>query len=141
MNNLIIKRSQIVEAQINGSPAIGKKYNFLEIPNISRNNIILYGIEAFTANQLSKTPNNNVVIPVADQTGVVVTLRDNSKREFVYQIPYFTLIRANNGGFIVMVKPRIINLTDCYIQIVQVGTITTQMVAAFNLYYSIVGED
>ena len=141
MNNLIIKRSQICEAQINGTPAVGKKYNFLEIPNISRNNIILYGIEAFTAAQLAKTPNNNVVIPSADQVGVVVTLRDNSKREFVYQIPYYDLIRANNGGFIVMVKPRIINLTDCYIQIVQVGGITASMVAAFNLYYSIVGED
>ena len=81
------------------------------------------------------------MIPQADQVGVVVTLRDNSKREFVYQIPYYTLIRANNGGFIVMVKPRIINLTDCYVQIVQVGGITTNMVAAFNLYYSIVGED
>jgi hypothetical protein len=40
-----------------------------------------------------------------------------------------------------MVKPRIINLTDCYVQIVQVGGITTNMVGAFNLYYSIVGED
>lgn len=141
MNNLIIKRSQIVEAQFTGTPAVGKKYNFLEIPNISRNNIILYGIEAFTDAELAVTPNNNVVIPNADEVGVVVTLRDNSKREFVYQIPYFTLIRANNGGFIVMVKPRIINLTDCYVQITQVGGITSNMVAAFNLYYSIVGED
>jgi hypothetical protein len=141
MNNLIIKRSQIVEAQFTGSPSLGKKYNFLEIPNLSRNNIILYGFEAFTAAQLAVTPNNNVVIPQADQTGVVVTLRDNNKREFVYQIPYYTLIRANNGGFIVMVKPRIINLTDCYVQIVDVGSITQNMVAAFNLYYSIVGEE
>jgi hypothetical protein len=141
MNNLIIKRSQIVEAQFTGSPSVGKKYNFLEIPNLSRNNIILYGFEAFTAAQLAVTPNNNVVIPQADQTGVVVTLRDNNKREFVYQIPAYTLIRANNGGFIIMVKPRIINLTDCYVQIVDVGTITQNMVAAFNLYYSIVGEE
>jgi hypothetical protein len=141
MNNLIIKRSQIVEAQFTGSPSLGKKYNFLEIPNLSRNNIILYGFEAFTAAQLSVTPNNNVVIPQADQVGVVVTLRDNNKREFVYQVPYYTLIRANNGGFIIMVKPRIINLTDCYVQITDVGTITGNMVAAFNLYYSIVGEE
>ena len=141
MNNLIIKRSQIVEAQFTGSPSVGKKYNFLEIPNLSRNNIILYGFEAFTDAQLAVTPNNNVVIPQADQTGVVVTLRDNNKREFVYQIPAYTLIRANNGGFIIMVKPRIINLTDCYVQIVDVGTITQNMVIAFNLYYSIVGEE
>lgn len=141
MNNLIIKRSQIVEAQFTGTPSTGKKYNFLEIPNLSRNNIILYGFEAFTAAQLSTTPNNNVVIASADQVNVVVTLRDNNKREFVYQVPYYTLIRANNGGFIVMVKPRIINLTDCYVQITSAGSIASNQVACFNLYYSIVGED
>jgi len=141
MNNLIIKRSQIVEAQFTGTPSVGKKYNFLEIPNLSRNNIILYGFEAFTAAQLSTTPNNNTVIASADQVNVVVTLRDNNKREFVYQVPYYTLIRANNGGFIVMVKPRIINLTDCYVQITSAGTISSNQVATFNLYYSIVGED
>ena len=46
MNNLIIKRSQLVEAQFTGTPAAGKKYQFTEVPNISRNNIIIYGFEA-----------------------------------------------------------------------------------------------
>ena len=45
MNNLIIKRSQLVEAQFTGTPAIGKKYAFTQVPNISRNNIIIYGFE------------------------------------------------------------------------------------------------
>lgn len=91
MNNLIIKRSQIVEAQFTGSPSVGKKYNFLEIPNLSRNNIILYGFEAFTDAQLAVTPNNNVVIPQADQTGVVVTLRDNNKENLYIKSPTILL--------------------------------------------------
>jgi len=141
MNNLIIKRSQLVEAQVVGTPAVGRKYQFLQVPNLARNNVILYGLEAFTADQLSVTPNNNTVIAAADQDQVVVTLRDNNKNEFLYQIPYYTLIRANNGGFIVMLKPRIINLTDCYIQLTSTTGIGTDEVACFNLYYSIVGEE
>jgi len=141
MNNLIIKRSQLVEAQFVGTPAVGRKYQFLEVPNLARNNVILYGIEAFTADQLSTTPNNNTVIAAADQDQVVVTLRDNNKNEFLYQIPYYTLIRANNGGFIVLLKPRIINLTDCYVQLTNTTGVSTDEVACFNLYYSIVGEE
>ena len=141
MNNLIIKRSQLVEAQVVGTPAVGRKYQFLEVPNLARNNVILYGLEAFTADQLSTTPNNNTVIAAADQDQVVVTLRDNNKNEFLYQIPYYTLIRANNGGFIVLLKPRIINLTDCYVQLTNTAGVSTDEVACFNLYYSIVGEE
>jgi spore maturation protein SpmB len=55
MNNLIIKRSQLVEATFVGGAAAGKKYQFTEVPNLSRNNIIVYGFEAFTATQLSIT--------------------------------------------------------------------------------------
>jgi|GEM_PF-858256 hypothetical protein len=141
MNNIIIKRSQIVECQFTGTPATNKRYPFLTIPNLSRNNIILYGIEALTADQLAVTPNSNTVIASSNAVNVVVTLRDNNKDEFLYQYPIYNLIRANVGGFFTLIKPRIINLTDCVCQLVAAGTIATNQVAAFNLIYSIVGED
>lgn len=141
MNNLIIKRSQIVECQFTGTPATNKRYPFLVIPNLSRNNIILYGIEALTADQLAVTPNSNTVIASSNAVNVVVTLRDNNKDEFLYQYPIYNLIRRNVGGFFTLLKPRIINLTDCSCQLVSAGTISTNQVAAFNLIYSIVGED
>ena len=140
MNNLIIKRSQIVRAQITGTPAVGNKYYFTDVPNISRLNCILYGFEIFTAAQLAKTPQNETVIPQATQDQVVITWRDNNKIEFVYQMPIYTAIRANNGGFIVLLKPRIINLTDSYIQLTGATGISTNEVVAANIYYDIVGE-
>lgn len=141
MNNLIIKRSQIVECQFTGTIATNKRYPFLTIPNLSRNNIILYGIEALTADQLAVTPNSNVVIASSNVDGVVVTLRDNNKDEFMYQFPCYNLVRQYVGGFYTLIKPRIINLTDCSCQLTAVGTIATNEVIAFNLIYSIVGED
>jgi len=141
MNNLIIKRSQIAEAQITGAPAVGKKYPFTQIPNLSRNNIVIYGFEVFTADQLSNTPSNNTVISTDAQADVVITFVDNNNEERVFQIPIYTLISSNNGGFIRMVKPFIMNLTKCYIQLVATGNVNTDEVLALNLYYSIVGQD
>jgi hypothetical protein len=136
MNNLIIKRSQIVEARLAGSLAVGNRYYFQDIPNLSRNNVILYGIEAFTESQLAVAPSGNTVVGAS--TGIVVTLRDNMKQEFMYQVPYFTLIRANNGGFVTMFKPQLINLTDCYIQALSAGTLAANQSVAFNFYYDLV---
>jgi hypothetical protein len=141
MNNLIIKRSQLIEAQFTGTPAAGKKYQFTEIPNISRNNIIVYGFEAFTATQLAVTPNNNTVIASGVSDQLVVTLIDNDNKERVYQLPYYTAIRSLNGGFVLMVKPFILNLTRSYVQITSATGISANEVASINLYYSIVGED
>ena len=141
MNNLIIKRSQLIEAQFTGTPATGKKYQFTEIPNISRNNIVIYGFEAFTSTQLAVTPNNNTVVSSGVQDQLVVALIDNDNKERVYQLPYYTAIRSLNGGFVLMVKPFILNLTRSYVQITDATGISANQVASINLYYSIVGED
>ena len=141
MNNLIIKRSQLIEAQFTGTPATGKKYQFTEIPNISRNNIVVYGFEAFTATQLAVTPNNNTVVAAGVSDQLVVTLIDSDNKERIYQLPYYTAIRSLNGGFVLMVKPFILNLTRSYVQITSATGISANEVASINLYYSIVGED
>jgi hypothetical protein len=141
MNNLIIKRSQLIEAQFTGTPATGKKYQFTEIPNISRNNIVIYGFEAFTATQLAVTPNNNTVVASSVSDQLVVTLIDSDNKERIYQLPYYTAIRSLNGGFVLMVKPFILNLTRSYVQITSATGISANEVASFNLYYSIVGEN
>ena len=41
MNNIIIKQSQLVTATINGTPTVNRRYKFDDIPNLSRNNIIV----------------------------------------------------------------------------------------------------
>lgn len=140
MYNLIIKRSQLIEAQITGTPAAGKKYPFTQVPNISRNNIIVYGFEVFTASQLAVTPNNNTVISAGALTGLTATFVDENNVERVYQIPGYTLVSSLNGGFIRMVKPFIFNLTKSYIQMTDVSSVNTDEVASLNLYYSLIGE-
>lgn len=140
MNNLIIKRSQLVRAQITGTPTLGNKFYFTDVPNLGRNGTILYGFEIFTATQLAKTPQNETVISGSAVSQVTITWRDNNKVEFVYQMPIYTAVRSLNGGFIVLIKPRIINLTDSYIQLTSTAGINSNEVVAANIYYDVVGE-
>ena len=136
MNNLVIKRSQQIEFRLTGSIATGKRYFATDIPNLSRNNVVVYGIEFFVAAQEATTPTGNTV--TSTSTGTVVTLRDNKKQEFMYQVPQYTLIRANNAGLIVLLKPRIINLTDCYVQLTNTTSINLGESVAANIYYDLV---
>jgi len=138
MNNIIVKNSQLVTATINGTPTINRRYKFDDIPNLSRNNIILYGIEAYSASQLVSTSDGSDVLAAADTIGVTVTLKDNQNNEFIYQMPYYNLIRSNNGGFVILLEPKVINLTDCYIQINNALSIAEGDKAVFNFYYDFV---
>ena len=136
MNNLVIKRSQQIEFRLTGSIATGKRFFATDIPNLSALNCVVYGIEFFSATQEATTPTGNTV--VGTTTGIAVTLRDNKKQEFMYQVPMYTLIRANNAGLIVLLKPRIINLTDCYVQLTNTTGITLGESVAANIYYDLI---
>ena len=136
MNNLVIKRSQLVEFPITGTPTTLRRYTARTVQNLSRNNIILYGIECYTEDQLAATPSGGAVIDTADANQVVLTLMD----QFLYNAPIISLIRANVGGFVTILKPRIINLSDCYIQLTDATGIATNESVVFNFYYDLIGE-
>lgn len=138
MNNIIIKNSQLVTATIEGTPTVNRRYKFNDIPNLSRNNIVLYGIEAYSASQLSNTADGGDIVALNDSLGITVTLKDNNNNEFVYQMPYYNLIRSQNGGFVVLLEPKIINLTDCYIQLNSTLGLADGDQAVFNFYYDFV---
>ena len=140
MNNLVIKRSQIVEFQITGTPTTLRRYAPIVIPNLARNNIILYGIECYTADQLALTPSGNTVIPTLTSDQVTLTLVDTNKDQFIYNTPIYSLIRANVGGFVTIMKPRLINLQDCFISLTSAAGLATDQVVAFNFYYQLIGE-
>jgi hypothetical protein len=140
MNNLVIKRSQLVEFQITGTPTTLKRYGAIPIPNLQRNNIILYGVECYFRDQLAASPSGNTVVATAQQDQVVVTFVDTNKDQFIYNAPTYSLVRANVGGFVSIFKPRVINLNDAYIQLTNAAGVNTNEVVVFNLYYQLVGE-
>jgi hypothetical protein len=134
MYSLAIKRTQLVECVLN-TVAVGQRFQFQDVPEISRNNIVLYGIEAFTATQLVTSPDARTVVPIG--TGLVVNLKNALNEEFVYNIPYFSLIRSQNGGFFFSFAEGIdIQLTNCTVQITNNTSLVANQAAVFNLVYA-----
>jgi hypothetical protein len=140
MNNLIARRSQIVEAQFTGNLAQGQKYPFTQDPNISRKNIVIYGIEAYTDIDLNYTSSGNHVVYDGAEVSIVVTFVDANNVERIYQIPYNSLLASKNKGFIRMIKPFTIDLTKSYVQLTDTGYVGSGQCAVFNLYYTYEGE-
>lgn len=135
MNNLWIKNSQLVEFQFRGSVDANRRYPATDVPNLSRNNIMLYGFEVYAATQVSTAPSGNTVIADADVDKIFLTLRDINKKEFVYQYPLYNLIRSNVGGFVTLIKPRRINLTDCNVIVSDTTGIGANEVVLLNMFY------
>ena|SRR5690606_14272990 len=138
MNNLIIGKSQLVEAPIIPNPAFGLQAFFADIPNISKGNIKLYGIEAYSATQVATSPNGLTVIAAVDVPLLLVTLVTVKNEKIMEDTPYFDLIRANNGGFITLLNNYQIDLTKCYVKLQGGGTMSQNDTMLFNLYYDLI---
>lgn len=139
MNNLIVDHSQLVEAIIPASPGFGTTAQFQDIPNISKNNIELYALECYSADQIAKTQNGLDVIAAADVSNIIFTLvtSDNNYKQ-IENVPYYNYIRSNNGGFVVLLNNIKIDLTKCFITIVNAGTLAEDQACLFNLYYNLI---
>ena len=134
MYSAVYEKTQMVSAVI-GAASVGLEFNFEDVPNISRNDIEIYGIQAFSDGQLAADEQGRTVIAAADAVNLTVTLEDNEKRVHLQDVPYYSLISSQNGGFTALVKPFVLNLTQCRIKINAAGTLAADQVAVFNILY------
>ena len=139
MNNLIVDHSQLVQAIIPANPGYGTTANFQDIPNISKNNIELYALECYSAEQIAVTQDGLDVIAAADVPNIIFTLVTSEKNyKQVENVPYYNYIRSNNGGFVVLLNNIKIDLTKCFITIVNAGSLVENQACLFNLYYNLI---
>lgn len=130
MQDLKIKNAIQVEVTF-GTVAAGQKYYFPDVPQLR--NVTTHGLEAFASTQLTTTPNGKTVFSntYVPTVMVVLSVGDN---EDVYQIPYYTLISSNNGGFIREFADLKININKSYLQLNATG-ITAGHAASLVWYY------
>jgi hypothetical protein len=117
MQNVIIHRSVLAEARITATPAIGQRFFFDDIPDISKNNIVVYGIIGYSATQLSTSPQQRTVIAAAGIPSVALTIVDANNVQLVQQMPVYDTVRSLNGGFVATFDNLPMNLTRSYIEI------------------------
>lgn len=135
-DTLIIKQSQLVEAVITAAPAVGLQFNFSDNQELSHNNIELYALQAYSEAQLAKSPiSQATLVGTTGVPSVVVTFVDDTNNEVVQRIPLYDIIRSNNGGFYTLVEPLRVNLTKCYIQLVDTTGLSINESVVFNFVY------
>ncbi len=117
MQNAIIERSVLAEARIVAAPGIGQRYFFDDIPDISKNNILVYGIIGYSATQMVTSPQQRPVIAAAAVPSVSFTLVDSNNVQLVQQMAVYDTIRSLNGGFVAIFDNLPMNLTRSYIEI------------------------
>lgn len=134
MNNLLIKKSELVEIYI-AATAAGSVSLFRPSQNLIGKKIRVYGLAAYTASQIAVAPSGRTVIPNADAVNLVVNLVENANDSSIDAHPYYDLIRANVGGFVTLVEPRIFDIDKCFLQGMAAGTLATTQSALINIYY------
>jgi len=132
---VVIKKSLGVEVNIKTAND-GDQFFLPDNQIIRGQRVRVYGIEAFTGDQLSKTPGALTMATATATTGLMVNLVDAGNSNRVYQIPYYTFISSNNGGFIREFEPFEMVLTKSFIQIVDASVLTAGTGVYFHLIYS-----
>jgi hypothetical protein len=127
--------SYLVTAKITATPAAGLEFTFQNIPEISKNNIEVYAIEAVTASQLAKSRDGSTVIAAAGALNVTVSIIDSENRTVLQDYPYYNLVRANTGGLFFLTDFWKVNLTECKIRLNAATSLNVNEVAVFILHY------
>lgn len=117
MQNVIVKQSLLVEARITATPAVGQRFFFDDVPDISKNNIVVYGIIGYSATQLAKSQSNRTVVAAAGVPSLALTIVDDNNVEKVQQMPVYDTVRSLNGGFVATFDDIPMNLTKSYIEV------------------------
>lgn len=129
----IIKRSYLTEVNM-ATVTASQKYNFDNIPELNRKDVIITGISAYTASSLVSSPNQKTVIADAAAANFVVTLA-TAESERIYRIPYYDLVSRTNAGLIRLFDKLNLNLTKCYVTCLNTAGVNAGESLVFNLIY------
>ena len=130
--NIVFDRSIFVELKLTVTPAAGVFMNFLDVPQLR--GVFVQGIEAFTDSQLTKTPIQSTVFANAAAKEMVMSFTEGSDIRYE-NIPYYTLVAANNGGLIRKFKNFKININKSGVWMGG-ATATVNHALAFVVYYT-----
>ncbi len=135
MYNDLIKKVELVEIPLTGGVGARQVSLFQPAQNLIGKKIRVYSIVAYSAAQIAVSPTGRTVIAAADAVNLVVNMVENGSDSSIDAQPYFDLIRANVGGFVTLVEPRIFDLDKCFVKVVAAGTLATTQSALIRINY------
>src|SRR3990167_1394000 len=113
--------------------AAGVELTFGDYPQLR--NAYVQAIEAYTDTHVSRTPLQLTVFANAQAPTMLMTLINKaSDKKFEY-LPYYTMIRSNNGGYFFRMKNFQIDIQKSKVFIGTTGA-TANHALAFGVYYT-----
>lgn len=127
----ITEKSYLVEVNL-GTVAVQKQINFAFIPQLEGSTI--YGIQSFSSDQLSLSPNGSTPVTAVGLADLTVTFVVGDTQD-IYLIPVADLNSPLIYGFIRMINNKKLNLTKSFVTIQSTTTVANNQVVLFNFLY------
>ena len=131
----VTERSLTVEVKLT-SVNNGSQFVFPDNQIIRGQNVTVYGIEVFTADQVTKSPGGNDLVTLDGAKGLVLNFLDDNSINKVNQIPYYSLVASYNSGVVREFKPFKMVLQKCFVQVADSTNLTANQAILVNLIYS-----
>ena len=140
MQALIVNQGKYVFAKITSVASAPAQFPFdiNSAQDIAQANIRLYAIEAFTAAEVAKDQLGNNVVAALGGPSVMLTLVDKNGKLLLENYPVNQMRKSVNNGFPMYLKDFQIDLTKCYVTLVDTNNVLANNVVGFNLYYDLV---
>ena len=128
-----IKRSQLITVVIPQNTGVGAQVKFPDIPELR--DAVVDGIEVYSVDQLSITPNGERVVTTAGLAAATVNFLQESDRRG-QDFPAYALLSAGYGGIWKEFTGWRLNWQKCYVQVVSSTPFEDEQVAIpFNIFY------
>ena len=128
----IVEKSYLVELNLGTVVGAQRQVNFQFIPQLK--DAIIYGVEVFSATQVSLSPNGAAVVSTLGLADLTVTFAVGDDQDVFLQ-PIADLNPALVSGFIRMYNNKKFNLTKSFITMQGVANIAANQSVLFNFFY------
>lgn len=127
----IIENSYLVEINL-GTLAAQKQINFNFIPQLEGS--IIYGIQTFSASDVTTSPNGSTVVSTAGLASINVTFSVGDNQD-IFLMSTHDLRSASISGFVRMFANKKLNLTKSFITLNSVTGLTNNESILFQFLY------
>lgn len=127
-----IQRSQLVSVALASGASNGAKFYFPDIPELR--DAVIDGLELYTSDELTTSPNGRFVTPSGVVDGLVLNLVQESDRRG-QDFPATALVSSQYGGIWKEFTGWRLNWQKTYVQVVTNGAVGGEYDLVVNVFY------
>jgi hypothetical protein len=136
MCNFQVGASETVEVVISSSAVTSRKFNFPQNLNVVENDAEILCIEAYSADEIPKSPLGKDVVSAAVLKSCFLSLKKAVSGAYMYkQVPIQDLIVSKNNGQKELLQPVMIDFSQSEIDVAQGVTLVADTVFLFRIIY------